>query len=322
MFKKKAGGCESMREKFMVYTSGNVKNDQTRKPPRPASTIILVRDNHHGLQTYLLKRSGKSRFFPDAYVFPGGVLDEDDMDFRFWKKHIDMDMEEVSRCFGGNNITAENVLGYCVAGIRETFEEAGVLIARNESLHSLEQACEWRQTGGLKSGWLKHLASSGLSLSLASLSPWSHWITPIAMKYRYNALFFIAIMPPGQSCSPDGIETVNGVWINPGEALAANMAGTSPLTPPTIATMYELLDYPHADLLKPGWRSRRWGKAKLPRMVQSKGGPVILEPWDPQYDDSSQDKDTKEFESPAYSVHEPFSRLYLHNGIWKPSRSS
>jgi 8-oxo-dGTP pyrophosphatase MutT (NUDIX family) len=303
----------------MVSSEGNQKDSRSQKPPRSAATIILVRDNHPGLQTYLLKRNSKSKFFPGAYVFPGGVLDEDDRDFQYWKDHIDMDTEEFSERFGGADITGETVLEFCVAGIRETFEEAGALLANNGPMPSLEQACNIRIADGLENGWLRRLTSSGWVLNAASLSPWSRWITPEAMKYRYDTLFFIAVMPPGQSCLPDGKETEHGLWISPEEALAANLEGTSPLTPPTIATMYELLDYPAVEALKREWETRRFGYAKLPRMVQSKSGPVILEPWDAQYDAVCQDMEVKEFASVALPTLEPFTRIYLHNGIWKPA---
>jgi 8-oxo-dGTP pyrophosphatase MutT (NUDIX family) len=305
----------------MVSSEVNQKDSGSQKPLRPAATIILVRENYHGLQTYLLKRSSKSKFFPGAYVFPGGVLDEDDRDFQYWKNYIDIDTEKFSERFGCADITDETVLEFCVAGIRETFEEAGALLANNGSIQSLEQACNVRKADWLESGWLRRLTSSGWILNVASLSPWSRWITPEAMKYRYDTLFFIAVMPPGQSCVPDGRETEHGLWISPEEALSANLDGTIPLTPPTIATMYELLDFPDAKTLSREWKTRRFGEAKLPRMVQSKSGPVILEPWDIQYDAVCQDMIIKEFGSDALSVRGPFTRLYLHNGIWKPAKA-
>jgi 8-oxo-dGTP pyrophosphatase MutT (NUDIX family) len=289
------------------------------KTPRQAATIILVRDDETGLQTYLLKRSGKSKFFPASYVFPGGVLDEDDRDILFWKDHIDLTMDEVLRRFGGNNLSGEDVLPYCVAGIRETFEEAGALIVRDQPSSAYEQACDERLSGGLEIGWLRNFISlSQCKLSLTSLSRWSHWITPKLMKYHFDTLFFIAVMPEGQTCAPDRVETDAGIWISPREALAANLEATIPLTPPTIVTMHELLDYPDTASLKAGWETSAWGKPRLPRMVQSERGSLILEPWDPEYTDRGENINAEGYESMVHSGIEPFSRIYLHNGIWKP----
>jgi hypothetical protein len=86
--------------------------------------------------------------------------------------------------------------------------------------------------------------------------------------------------------------------------------------------MHELLDYPDADALQRARETRPWGEARFPRMIQSKGGPVILEPWDPHYDDLNENMDTTAFSSLVLSSDKPFSRLYLHDGIWKPVRVS
>jgi 8-oxo-dGTP pyrophosphatase MutT (NUDIX family) len=289
------------------------------KAPRPAATIILVRDGESGLQTYLLKRSSKSKFFPASYVFPGGVLDEEDRDFLFWKDHLNISMDEVTRRFGGIDLSGEDALPYCVAAIRETFEEAGALIVNNYYTPACERVCMERLSEELKTGWLKDLvSSSGCALSLTSISRWSHWITPRLMKYHFDTRFFIAVMPEGQTCAPDMKETDMGVWTSPNEALAANLEETIPLTPPTIVTMHELLNYSDTASLKKEWETRLWGEARLPRMVQSNSGTLILEPWDPEYLDGGENIKTEGYDSLVHSGLEPFSRLYLHNGIWKP----
>lgn len=307
----------------MDFSGDNSRDSSRNRLPRPAATIILVRDYDHGLQTYLLKRSGKSRFFPGSYVFPGGAVDEDDRDFDFWMDHIDLDLNGIKRRFAGEDITGEDALAYCAAGIREAFEEAGVLMARGGSLQSLERTYSDRINNGLEAGWLRRLVSfSGWTLNLAALFRWSHWITPAMMRYHFDARFFIAAMPESQLCMPDMRETVAGIWISPGDALASNLEGTIPLSPPTIVTMHELLKYRDVELLKGELETRPWGDARLPRMVQSKCGPVIIEPWDPQYGDAPEEMDSTGFESLVHSGCEPFSRIWLHDGVWKPIRAA
>jgi 8-oxo-dGTP pyrophosphatase MutT (NUDIX family) len=310
---------QQMKNILMDKSKAHIEGTLIPKAPRQAATIILVRDSDFGLQTYLLKRSSKSKFFPASYVFPGGVLDEEDRDILFWKDHIDLNMDEVLCRFGGNDLSGEDVLPYCVAGIRETFEEAGAFIIKNQPAPSYERACRERLSGGLKNGWLKgFVLSSDCTLSLTSLSRWSHWITPKLMKYHFDTLFFVAIMPELQSCTPDRMETDEGIWISPREALAANLEATIPLTPPTIVTMHELLDYPDVASLKTEWETRQWGEARLPRMVQSEAGAIIIEPWDPEYPDIERSLSTEVYETLVHSGVEPFSRLWLHDGIWKP----
>lgn len=287
--------------------------------PRPASTFILIRDHEGKLQTYLLRRNRKSSFFPGYYVFPGGAVDKDDKDSKFWMKYSDLDMEEITERFGGN-ISGEDILAYCVAGIRETFEEAGVLLARGLIDSVPDNICESRLTNGLQKGWLKNLIiSEKLKLNFRALSRWAHWITPKRMKYHFDTRFFLAIPPTGQVCKPDQKEMEEGKWITPQEALAGNLAGEIPLSPPTIVTMQELLSYADTGSLKSEWETRAWGETRWPTMFPSKSGPVIVQPWDPQIGQLTE-INTEGLENLVLPPGEPFSRIYLHKGVWKPIR--
>lgn len=46
--------------------------------PRPAATVLLARDAEGGPEVLLLRRHGRSGFAADAWVFPGGTVDEAD----------------------------------------------------------------------------------------------------------------------------------------------------------------------------------------------------------------------------------------------------
>jgi hypothetical protein len=84
-------------------------------------------------------------------------------------------------------------------------------------------------------------------------------------------------------------------------------------------TLQELLKYTDMDSLRKEWETRTWGETRWPTMLASEGGPILLQPWDPQIDQLTS-IDTKGFEELVLPPGEPFSRLYLHNGIWKPVR--
>jgi 8-oxo-dGTP pyrophosphatase MutT (NUDIX family) len=111
----------------------------SEKEPMPASTLLLIRDKNGELQVYLLKRKGSSGFFPGNYVFPGGMVDSEDRDTDFWKARVDLEPEEIDRRLGGA-LGWEEALAFAVAAVRETFEEAGVLLAwkRRKSGHPFE----------------------------------------------------------------------------------------------------------------------------------------------------------------------------------------
>jgi 8-oxo-dGTP pyrophosphatase MutT (NUDIX family) len=70
------------------------------------------------------------------FVFPGGTVDPADRDFDFWKTHIDLDLKDISTRLGGEHTDAD-ALAYAVTAVRETLEEAGVLLACREKLHEL-----------------------------------------------------------------------------------------------------------------------------------------------------------------------------------------
>jgi 8-oxo-dGTP pyrophosphatase MutT (NUDIX family) len=293
-------------------------SDNSRKP-RPASTVILARQNFGELQVYLLRRSDRSRFMPGNYVFPGGMVESADHGTEIWKAHSDMDLDDISRRLGGS-MPVEEALAYSVAAIRETFEEAGVFLAyRDErSLAELESVCNRRMIKEFSRGWLRELVKSkGWILEFSRLARWSHWITPKLMPQRYDTRFFIAFMPHEQECTPDKRETTEGIWISPEKALVGNSKGEILLGPPTLVTLHELLEYSKVEELEREAETRRWGKPLYPRLVTLSRGALILEPWDPMINHEIQ-IDPERLEEAILPIGESFSRMWNHDGIWRP----
>ena len=296
----------------------------TQKPANitEAATMILTREQAERIQIYLLKRSPKSGFMAGNFVFPGGTIDAGDRDVDLFRTHSDLTPDEIASRFGGK-MSASRALAYCVAAVRETLEEAGVFLARHEknSGRKMAEACRMRLSPDLTKDWFARLVSgSGWRLTLTALSPWSHWITPQLMKRRYDTRFFIAEMPAEQYCRPDSRETVEGVWISPQEALEGNLDGTVPLSPPTLVTLHELLDYQHLKDLRKESRRRNWGRAILPRLVPLVKGAVIVEPWDPQYTEKEIQISPDALPDSILPVGEPFSRIWFDGQLWRPVR--
>ena len=288
--------------------------------PRPASTIVLVREKSSAFDVYLLKRSGESGFFPGSYVFPGGAVASQDRDADLWSRHSDLDLQEVERRLGGNLPVAE-ALAYGVAAIRETFEEAGVLLASpaQASESGLLAVCERRKVEKLSRGWLREWAvSDHWQLLLSNLARWAHWITPEAIKPRFDTRFFLTFVPADQECSPDQQETIHGIWVTPEQGLEANLRGEIPLSPPTLVTLQELLQYSALKELQEEAKSREWGESRVPRLVRVEKGAVILEPWDPMIQAKEVDFDLGTLKKLVLPVGQPFSRLWLYEGIWRP----
>jgi 8-oxo-dGTP pyrophosphatase MutT (NUDIX family) len=286
----------------------------------PAATVILTRERAGTLQVYLLKRHLKSGFMAGNYVFPGGTVSDSDQHFNVFKKHCDLTPAEIAHRFG-QGLTAEQALSFCVAAVRETLEEAGVFLAcRNpDSAADLNEVNRLRLEDNPEDSWFCRLfENSQWRLSLSALFGWSHWITPERMKHRFDTRFFMAQMPPGQRCQPDGRETVRGLWLSPGQALAGNMAGDVPLSPPTLVSLHELTKYPDLGSLKIEAARRQWGRSIQPRLVPLPQGAVIVEPWDPMYRQPEIDINPGNLPSSVLPIGAPFSRIWLDRGIWKP----
>lgn len=293
--------------------------EDTPRIPRPASTVILLREAGRGIEVYLLKRSSNSGFMPGHFVFPGGMVEEMDLAPAQWGAHIDLSREEIARRLGGS-LDPDEAMGYGIAAIRETFEEAGILFARHAEgqERGYQGIAQVRTTKGLSEGWLAEIVESqGWTLTLSRLFRWSHWITPKEKRQRFDTRFFIAILPRGQACTPDCVETTTGSWVTPKEALVGNLEGRMLLSPPTLVTLNELYQFPTMEALAEEAEKRTWGRPRQPRVVCSSHRTLILLPWDPmRYEEG--EIAVNSLESRVVPIGAPFSRLWNHQGIWKP----
>jgi 8-oxo-dGTP pyrophosphatase MutT (NUDIX family) len=173
--------------------------------PRDASTVIVCRDTAAGIEVYLLRRSSKSPGFPDAYVFPGGTLDE-------------ADYSPAARMrLSGRWRPAEPAFTY--AAIRETFEECGLLFSVEPVEQEALRAARTRLLKGERS-FGDMLAELGLHLDAQAIRYFSRWITPTVNPLRFDARFFVARAPQAQVAEADELETYDGRWVLPADILA------------------------------------------------------------------------------------------------------
>jgi len=289
----------------------------------PAATVILAREHQSALEIYLLKRHAGSGFMAGNYVFPGGILDAADWNLAVWQNHLDLTAESLCSRLGGD-LSTEQIMAYGVAAIRETLEEAGVFFAGrvNQAEADLKRVADLRCRSGLAPEWfLDLIVSEGWTLAVSALYRWSRWITPLAMKRRFDTRFFLAFMPAGQRCQPDSRETTEGRWIRPAKGLAANMTGEISLAPPTLVVIQELSKYPTLADLKKSAQMRAWGPANLPRLVPLKKGAVLVEPWDAQYHRSQITIDADRLAEALLPAGAPFSRIWYHEGRSLPIRA-
>jgi 8-oxo-dGTP pyrophosphatase MutT (NUDIX family) len=204
--------------------------------PRDAATVLLVRDRDAGgIEVFMVRRHAKSGFMGGAHVFPGGKLDEADVDPALLARTRGRDEAAAAASLGED--IGSRALGLFVAAVRETFEESGVLLADLPA--GTDVGAAWKRLeGGEPFGAL--LASLDATLRLDLLVPHARWITPAVEPRRYDTRFFLALAPADQVASHDRHEITDAEWLGPADALARERAGDITLPPPTMRTL-ELL---------------------------------------------------------------------------------
>lgn len=288
--------------------------------PTPAATLILFREHRGQLQIYLIKRSPQSGFMAGMYVFPGGTVDRNDHDKKLLRSQGNLNQQHVRHLLAGD-MPISIAAAYASAAIRECLEEIGVFFAQTDGRkpHELEQIAQLAQSSERGPGWFNEVVHrEEWVLDFEALLCWSHWITPPQMKHRYDTRFYLAAMPRAQTCRPDRRETSDGLWVTPERALRDNLSGLLPLSPPTLVTLHQLLSYTCSDELLRVAGSSQWGDAITPRLVALEAGALILEPWDPEYDQCDIAIGRESLASALLGAEDPFSRLWYSKGIWRP----
>lgn len=154
-------------------------------------------------------------------------------------------------------IDAATAAGFFVAACRETFEEAGILLAEGATAAHLE-AVRARTSEG--DGFAEILAQLGLQPEWNNLVPWSRWITPLAptmINKRFDARFFLAAVPKGQDAQHDNYEATESFWLRPRAVLERYWAGEIALAPAQIMSMIALTRHPSVAEIIAATRARR-----------------------------------------------------------------
>lgn len=250
---------------------------KTPAEPKPSATILLVRDGARGLEVFMVQRHHQIDFATGAMVFPGGKVDA-----------ADADPALAPRCDG---VVSDALRPIHVAAIRETFEECGVLLARQAGSGGLVPGArlaeiEQRHRAALNAGerTLREVVEQeNLRLANDLLVPFAHWITPVFMPKRFDTHFYLVAAPPDQLAIHDGGESVDSVWTRPADAAAERAAGRRTIIFPTFMQVLKL------------GRSERVGDAiaaarsapvvtVLPRVEERGGEKVMVIPAEADYD--------------------------------------
>lgn len=253
--------------------------------PRPAATIILVRDTPSGMEVLMLQRTHQAAFIPGGYVFPGGAVDPGDSDPEFLDLIRGVDASEASRRLDleGDGLT------FWIAALRECYEEAGILLAYDDKGRMVEEdasgtldRARWELDSGRVS-FIDLCRRLGVRLALDRMHYFAHWITQLQAPRRFTARFFAAVAPDRQAASHDRSETIAHVWINPSEALARERTGEMPMVLATRMTLEMLAQFDRAQDFIEHARAIRSPAPLLPRFARRAGVECILLDGDPAY---------------------------------------
>jgi len=256
----------------------------TSSTPRPASTVVLARPAPNGFEVFLVRRHDRVAFMGGAHVFPGGRVDDAD------------DLTDPARCCDGvgnavarmPNRTEAEAVAFHVAAIRELFEEAGVLLARDGRGIVAGDARDEHRLAACRRELLEHRLTIGelaerehLRLALDALALFGHWVTPDIETRRFDTHFFFAVAPDVQEAAHDEQETTAGTWMYPQEALERCLRGEIALPPPTWTTLRAMSD--RIDVADAwAWAASHPVPRVQPRVVEGGDGTrIIALPGDP-----------------------------------------
>jgi 8-oxo-dGTP pyrophosphatase MutT (NUDIX family) len=153
---------------------------------------------------------------------------------------------------------------------------------------------------------------AGLLVDAATLVPFARWITPSAEGKRFDATFFIALAPVGQTAQHDSVETVEHLWATPGDVLERYSRRELKLPPPTIRTLEDLAAHASIDDAL-AWARGRDVVPVLPKLVPVDDTVAIVLPWDREY---AALPGAGMVIDPAHQVARPPSRFVLRDGRW------
>ncbi|HXV81558.1 MAG TPA: hypothetical protein VEG60_16895 [Candidatus Binatia bacterium] len=236
---------------------------------RKAATVILLRPAKiHGFEIFLTRRPNGMPFLGGMYCFPGGALQKEDYSPAMLRLCHGLSPLAARRIVGAY-LSPHEALGLWVAGIRELFEEVGVLLAvsplgepwaatknRNNNL-SEKHAALLKGTLSFRS----LLESERLFCDVSRLAYFSHWQTPREVSIRFDTRFFLAKLPNDQSAQRTSPEATHSVWLTPDRALELFAKDKLPMIFPTFASLRTLADFESLESL---WKE--YGSNFTPRI--------------------------------------------------------
>ena len=294
--------------------------------PKKAATVILLREcKPEGFEVFLLKRHENSSFMGGNFVYPGGRVDREDGSLEMCSLSKGMTPEKAHEILG-RTLPPDESFAHWIAGIRELFEEAGVLLAydQNGNPFSLKNPKERERFLNHRESIHKNKMTicqvaqeEKLLFALDQLYYYAHWITPEARSERFDTRFFLACHPEGQEAASDQKETTIGIWSTPQNALEENLKGEVPLSPPALKTLEDLSRFKRIKDVLDSLRKNEI-RPVLPVLTKIKDEALLVFPWDPEYEMFRKREFPDDIHGRPSRPEDNTTRLILRKGCWVP----
>ncbi|XP_075694548.1 acyl-coenzyme A diphosphatase NUDT19 [Rhinoderma darwinii] len=272
-------------------------------------------------EVLLLQRSEKSGFMPNAFVFPGGLVEPSDFSndwVTIFERHVQKPnfglglvkqppdtrspMFITDRRKFGSLIPGE--VAFRICAIREAFEESGILLVvpENSDIEDSQKfMAAYDQDGEAVAKWREEVQDDPQRFiemckklrcvpNIWALHEWGNWLTPLFSKNsrarRYDTAFFICCLPRNPVTADDKKEVTNFKWWTPQEAIEQYRNKTW-IPPPQFYDLSRLCNFTHLEELRRFTLHRslegceRW----MPVLLQAKDGMVHMLPGDELYPD-------------------------------------
>lgn len=225
--------------------------------PRLAATVLVVRDDP--FEVLMMERNARM-LFASALVFPGGTVDGADFS-EHWLPLVD----------GASGLEQEE-RALRIAAARETFEEAGILLAESGAFApDIPRSMPF----------IDVVRNAGVRLGLGGLHKIGHWIAPEVAARRFDTHFYVAGVSADTIPVCDGGESVALEWIAPARALELAEAGSRNIIFPTRMNLKRLAEsHSVAEALE---AARRPVYTVLPVIEATRDGHIVRIPAEAGY---------------------------------------
>lgn len=219
--------------------------------PQAAATVILLRSGQGGeIEVLLTRRPEEMAFLGGMYCFPGGTVRSEDFAEGMLLRCHGLTPSDARRRAGAH-LSPQRALGLWVAGVREVFEEVGILLAATASGEPVVMDADLERRLAEKHAALlaratsfsELLAAEELLCDVSRLVYFSSWQTPSQFKIRFDTRFYLARLPSDQTPLSLSPEVAHSLWLCPDRALQLFNQGKLPMIFPTFASLRALADF-------------------------------------------------------------------------------